>query len=176
MVLLNRRRSKAVLKRRNFLKVVGTALATGISVFSGRQAFSESGGMEEHGHGAKSDAEGLIHKTMGTYPPVAWADPKIPISSPPPLMGKQAGQVHTLNVPPLGYEMDGNVKIFTLIAQPVKRYLTEGRTPDESIVKASNRFTGGMHHMNLPKQVKLWGYNGSMPGPTIEVTQGDRVR
>jgi len=165
-----------MLKRRKFLKAVGTALATGISVFSGRQAFSKSGAIEGHGHGLQSEPERHTHKTMAKYPPTAWADPKIPISSPPPLMGKQTGEVHTLNVPPLGYEMDGGVKVFTVIAQPVKRFFTEGRMPDESIIKASNRFTGGMHHMNLPKEVKLWGYNGSTPGPTIEAVEGDRIR
>ncbi len=165
-----------MLKRRKFLKAVGTALATGISVFSGRQAFSKSGAMEGHGHGLQSTPERHTHKTMATYPPTSWADPKIPISCPPPLMGKQTGEVHTLNVPPLGYEMDGGVKVFTIIAQPVKRFFTEGRMPDESIIKASNRFTGGMHHMNLPKEVKLWGYNGSTPGPTIEAVEGDRIR
>ena len=25
-------------------------------------------------------------------------------------------------------------------------------------------------------EMNVWGYNGFMPGPTIEVTQGDRVR
>ena len=140
-----------MLKRRKFLKAVGTALATGISVFLGRQAFSKSGAIEGHGHGVKSEPERHTHKTMAKYSPTAWADPKIPISSPPPLMGKQTGEVHTLNVPPLGYEMDGGVKVFTVIAQPVKRFLTEGHMPDESIIKASNRFTGGMHHLNLPK-------------------------
>ena len=30
--------------------------------------------------------------------------------------------------------------------------------------------------MDLPKNVKLWGFNGSVPGPTIEVVQGDTVR
>src|SRR5205085_2259571 len=39
-----------------------------------------------------------------------------------------------------------------------------------------------LHCMNtrrefLPGQwIDVWGYNGSMPGPTIEVTEGDRVR
>ena len=113
------------------------------------------------------------HMMMKT--PFPWADPKISISPPPPLMGKQMGQVHTLNVPPLGYAMDGKVKVFTLIAQPVKHFLTDGRMPDDSIIKEHYR-AKGMHHVRSPKEVKAWGYNGSMPGPTIEVTEGDRVR
>ena len=165
-----------MLKRRKFLKAVGAVFASGISALSAHHAVSQPEGAKGHGHSIHSPRERPSHKSMATYPPTAWVGTNIPISSPPPLMGKQMGRVHTLNVPPLGYEMDGDVKVFTIIAQPVKRFLTEGRMPDESIIKAANRFVGGMHHMNLPKEVRLWGYNGSMPGPTIEVTQGDRVR
>jgi len=125
-----------MLKRRNFLKAFGTAGAAVISIFSTRRAFSKSGRMGAHGHEAHSQPEGHAHMPMAKYPPIAWADPNIPIS-------------------PL---------------------FSEGRMSDESFIKPSNRFTGGMHHMHEPKEVKLWGYNGSVPGPTIEVTQGDRVR
>src|SRR5262249_49481314 len=41
---------------------------------------------------------------------------------------------------------------FHLIAEPVKRRLMPGR------------------------DIEVWGYNGSCPGPTIQVNQGDRVR
>ena len=122
-----------------------------------------------------NSSKDMEHAAMA-HPPIPWADPNIPLSPAPPLMGRQMGQVHTLNVPPLGHKMKGDVKIFTLIAQPVKRFFTEGRMPDDSIIKEQYRFKGGMHHMDLPKEVKLWGYNGSMPGPTIETTVGDRVR
>ncbi|MBW2148082.1 MAG: copper oxidase [Deltaproteobacteria bacterium] len=133
---------------------------------------------ERHGQGSmvQSSPREHVRGFVNQYPPMAWADPKVPISPPPPLTGRQMGRVHTLNVPPLGYEMDGDVKVFTLIAQPVKRLLTDGRMPDDSLIKAWNRFTGGMQHMNQPKEVKLWGYNGSVPGPTIEAVEGDRIR
>jgi FtsP/CotA-like multicopper oxidase with cupredoxin domain len=49
-------------------------------------------------------------------------------------------------------EMNGNIKEFHLIAEPVKQEIVPGRIVD------------------------LWGYNGSAPGPTIQVTKGDRVR
>jgi hypothetical protein len=52
----------------------------------------------------------------------------------------------------LPVRMDGNVKEFHLVAEPVKQEIVPGRTVD------------------------LWGYNGSAPGPTIQVNQGDRVR
>jgi hypothetical protein len=60
--------------------------------------------------------------------------------------------VHTPDIPDLPFRMDGNVKEFHLIAEPVKQEIVPGRTAD------------------------LWGYNGSAPGPTIQVNQGDRIR
>ncbi|GAC1616974.1 MAG: hypothetical protein NVS9B13_03100 [Candidatus Acidiferrum sp.] len=60
--------------------------------------------------------------------------------------------VETPDVPDLPYRMDGDVKEFHLIAEPVKQEIIPGRVVD------------------------LWGYNGSAPGPTIQVTRGDRVR
>ena len=60
--------------------------------------------------------------------------------------------VVTPDVPQLPYRMDGGVKEFHLIAEAVKQELMPGKVID------------------------LWGYNGSAPGPTIQVTQGDRVR
>ena len=60
--------------------------------------------------------------------------------------------VQTPDIPNLPFELDGGVKVFHLIAEPVKRELIPGRT------------------------MEAWGYNGSCPGPTIQVNQGDRVR
>jgi FtsP/CotA-like multicopper oxidase with cupredoxin domain len=58
----------------------------------------------------------------------------------------------TPDIPDLPYEMDGAVKVFKLVAEPVKRKIAPFKTID------------------------AWGYNGSCPGPTIQVQQGDRVR
>lgn len=154
--------------RRGFLKTITTtALAAFLPVLSPWKVRGMSTEVEGRGHS---------HGSAPFNSPVAWADPDIALSPPPPLTGRQMGQVRTLNVPPLGYEMDGDTKVFTLIAQPVERVFTEGRMPDESFIKATSRFSGGMHHMTQRKEVKLWGYNGSMPGPTIEVREGDQVR
>jgi manganese oxidase len=60
--------------------------------------------------------------------------------------------VETPDVPQLPWRMDGDVKEFHLVAEPVKQEIFPGRIVD------------------------LWGYNGSAPGPTIQVNQGDRVR
>ncbi|GAC1435668.1 MAG: hypothetical protein NVSMB58_24440 [Terriglobales bacterium] len=60
--------------------------------------------------------------------------------------------VETPDVLDLPFRMDGNVKEFHLVAEPVKQEIVPGRVVD------------------------LWGYNGNAPGPTIQITQGDRVR
>ena len=60
--------------------------------------------------------------------------------------------VQTPDIPKLPWEMDSGAKVFHLIAEPVKREFLPGRVVD------------------------AWGYNGSVPGPTIEVNEGDRVR
>jgi hypothetical protein len=60
--------------------------------------------------------------------------------------------VVTPDVPDLAFEMDGGVKVFHLVAEPVKQEIYPG------------------------KILNLWGYNGSAPGPTIQARQGERVR
>src|SRR5579864_6108532 len=60
--------------------------------------------------------------------------------------------VETPDVPQLPWRIVDGAKEFHLIAEPVKQELIPG------------------------KVVNLWGYNGSSPGPTIQVIQGDRVR
>jgi len=60
--------------------------------------------------------------------------------------------VETPNVPTLPFTMDNGVKVFHLIAEPVKQEFVKGVV------------------------FNCWGYNGSTPGPTIEAVEGDRVR
>lgn len=60
--------------------------------------------------------------------------------------------VVTPDVPDLAFEIDGGVKVFHLVAEPVKQEIFPG------------------------KILNLWGYNGSAPGPTIQARQGERVR
>ena len=93
-------------------------------------------------------------------------------------MGTQMGIVNTLNVLPLGYELDGDIKVFTLIAQPLTHEFTDGHPMDRSTIPLMNQFVGGMANMMTHTNQKglVWGYNGSVPGPTIEVTEGDRIR
>jgi manganese oxidase len=60
--------------------------------------------------------------------------------------------VVTPNVGSLPWKMDGDVKVFHLIAEPIRREFAPGFW------------------------VNCWGYNGSSPGPTIEAVEGERVR
>ena len=60
--------------------------------------------------------------------------------------------VITPDVLDLPFELDGAVKVFRLKAEPLKRKIAPF------------------------KSIDAWGYNGSCPGPTIQINQGDRVR
>ncbi|MCA9437323.1 MAG: multicopper oxidase domain-containing protein, partial [Candidatus Omnitrophica bacterium] len=84
--------------------------------------------------------------------------PEIPWSyweenpQPPGERGKDYTPVYTPNGETLSWKVVDGVKVFHLVAEPVREEVVEGLTID------------------------TWGYNGGTPGPTIEVVQGDRVR
>src|SRR5713101_7570865 len=75
-----------------------------------------------------------------------------------PARGQQAGPsganvpVETPDAPKLQPHIVDGVKEFHLIAEPVHTEFMPGRVVD------------------------AWGFNGSIPGPTMEVNEGDRVR
>lgn len=71
-------------------------------------------------------------------------------ASVPPLAGRTP--ITTLNGRSLPYTLRNGVKEFRLVAEPVKQEFAPGFV------------------------VNCWGYNGTAPGPTIEVVEGDRVR
>ncbi|MDP9174728.1 MAG: copper oxidase [Planctomycetota bacterium] len=79
---------------------------------------------------------------------------EVPASAPAstPQTGLGYTPVVTPNGSTLPYEMDGNTKVFKLVAEPVQREFAPGMV------------------------VQCWGYNGQTPGPTIEAVEGDRVR
>ncbi|MGB2592819.1 MAG: copper oxidase [Candidatus Acidiferrum sp.] len=91
---------------------------------------------------AREIEEGRHHSPYGDHKkkeaPPAGPDPFLPMLTP--------------DVADLSYELDGSVKVFHLIAEPVTRKIAPFKT------------------------INAWGYNGSLPGPTIQVQQGDRVR
>ena len=86
--------------------------------------------------------------TPGVHPPSSKIRNKT-TSSPPPA---PPPPMLTPDVPDLPHEMDGATKVFRLTAELVQRKIAPFKTID------------------------TWGYNGSCPGPTIQIQQGDRVR
>lgn len=68
------------------------------------------------------------------------------------LSGADYMPVTAPNCTTLPWKMEDGVKVFHLVAEPVKR-----------------RFSDGL-------VVNCWGYNGQTPGPVIEAVEGDRVR
>lgn len=111
------------------------------------------------------------------YLVIPWKKESEAISPPPPLTGKQMGVVQTPGISPLGYELDGDVKVFRLTAQPIDHLIVDERySTFEHLIPVQNKIHHEMHHVPRYQRVKCWGYNGSTPGPTIEVTEGDRVR
>jgi manganese oxidase len=63
-----------------------------------------------------------------------------------------ATPVVTTDVGDLAYTMEGSTKVFRLTAEVLRQKIHPDKTID------------------------LWGFNGTAPGPTMQVTQGDRVR
>jgi FtsP/CotA-like multicopper oxidase with cupredoxin domain len=61
-------------------------------------------------------------------------------------------EVMTPDVPKMPWRMENGVKVFDISVEHVRTEFIPGRVVD------------------------AWGFNGSVPGPTIEVTEGDRVR
>src|SRR5579871_6706005 len=64
-------------------------------------------------------------------------------------------RVTTLDVADLPFTVDNGVKVFNLVAEPVKQIIIPG---------------------SMGRTFDLWGFNGSAPGPTIQAAEGDRVR
>ncbi len=107
--------------------------------------------------------------------PYAWKDPKVAISRKPSLTGRQVGIVETPGMAQLGYLQDGDVKVFRLTAQPVEQLVTDGDHAHHNLLHAMKNILG-INAMPTKKKINAWGYNGSTPGPLLELTVGDRVR
>jgi len=155
-------------------KDIQVLLGIAISFFC-HSAAGGTNSVKKKGPVAYSKTEAITPWKLESVHP--WKDPKIKISPPPQRMGKQMGSVDALGLQPLGYELDGDVKVFRLVAQPVEKIMADGNPPSWlSFIKKENR----AFYLNQPKQIykkiKCWGFNGSMPGPTLEATEGDRIR
>lgn len=105
-----------------------------------------------HDHGAAAlttPAAEHDHSSASADTVHAGHHPPIPANGIPAAIESIGGQ-------PLAYTEEDGVKIFELTAQPVRWTILD--TADEQIV------------------VTAWSYNGTVPGPMIRVTEGDRVR
>lgn len=103
------------------------------------------------GAGATMLGASLVSRAGAASLPEAPVQQSTAVPSAPP-NGRPFNPVVTLNGWSLPWRMKDGVKEFHLVAEPVVRELAPGM------------------------QANLWGYNGSSPGPTIEVVEGDRVR
>jgi manganese oxidase len=106
------------------------------------------------GGAALAGAVAVSRSALAAIPEIATAPPPTPNTSVPlvPKDGRPYQPVVTLNGWTLPWRQRNGWKEFHLVAEPVLRELGPGMT------------------------AQLWGYNGSSPGPTIEVVEGDRVR
>lgn len=96
---------------------------------------------------------GLVSRSgAASIPEAAVASSASTLPPPSPPNGRPFNPVVTLNGWSAPWRMKDGWKEFHLVAEPVIRELAPG-------MKAT-----------------LWGYNGSSPGPTIEVVEGDKVR
>jgi manganese oxidase len=140
--------------RRKFLQ--GSSLL-GASWFLGRAASAQHEGHQM----PKREQPTTPAKPKPSQPP----KPTMPDHDHAKMMAEQAKQapaqyvpVQTPDLPKLEYTMDNGVKVFNLRAEVVHC---------EIMPKT---------HMGPARKMWAWGYNGSVPGPMIEVVEGDRVR
>ncbi|MFO0842314.1 MAG: copper oxidase [Gemmataceae bacterium] len=141
--------------RRDFL--TGGAAAAGLLAVGGAAEAAGPPAVEsdqpKHDHDKHAKAHGYPRDRAGVGGPVGSATDRGKLvpgrrsATEPPVL------VETPDLPNnLPWKMVKGAKEFHLHAQPVKRELLPGSF---------------MNH---------WGFNGTMPGPTIQVTEGDRIR
>jgi FtsP/CotA-like multicopper oxidase with cupredoxin domain len=71
---------------------------------------------------------------------------------PPDRLGRGVAPVVSPDIPDMPWQLDGGVKVFNITVEHVRTEFVPGRIVD------------------------AWGFNGSVPGPTIQANEGDRVR
>ncbi|HEY5623549.1 MAG TPA: copper oxidase, partial [Gammaproteobacteria bacterium] len=105
-----------------------------------------------HTAGALVGAGAVSRASLAQVPEAAMTMSAATQPPPPPETGRPYQPVVTLNGWSLPWRMQGDVKEFHLVAEPVEREIAPGMT------------------------AHLWGYNGQSPGPTLECVEGDRIR
>jgi FtsP/CotA-like multicopper oxidase with cupredoxin domain len=106
------------------------------------------------GGAAMAGAVAVGRSALAALPDITTSPPPTNNTAVPlhPKEGRPYRPVVTLNGWTLPWRMKNGWKEFHLVAEPVLREMAPGMT------------------------AQLWGYNGSSPGPTIEVVEGDKVR
>jgi FtsP/CotA-like multicopper oxidase with cupredoxin domain len=120
----------------------------GFASVAGVAAGAQAVSAQQHDHGQAAQASGPSVQTRQPVPAVAAALP--PLSSPQIVPG--VTEVVTPDVPKMPWRLDNGVKVFNIAVEHVRTEFLPGRVVD------------------------AWGFNGSVPGPTIEIVEGDRVR
>jgi manganese oxidase len=115
---------------------------------SRRQFLSFAGATALSGVAVKAMAQERAPANMQGMPEAS----ELGAPTPSPQRSLSGNKTYTPNGWTLPYKMVGGIKEFHLIAEPVEHEFAPG------------------------SKAKLWGYNGSAPGPTIEAVEGDRVR
>ncbi len=141
------------MNRRNFLRrtsMLGTGL--GASLVAAQPAQAQQ---------PVKPPAGEAQHDYSQHAPAAPAKPtaKPNVASQVEVMNEQRpyAPVITPDAPKLPFTLEDGVKVFKLTAEPVRtEFLPKAPWSDARIVDA-------------------WGYNGSVPGPTIEVQEGDRI-
>ena len=125
----------------------------GAGLWAGRGAIAQQPG-QHAGHGRPVTPPKTKSPAAPAHDMPGHNMPGVTVAVAPPANPNTAGNipVEMPDLPKLPFRMVDGVKEFNLIAEVVRTEFMPGRVVD------------------------AWGFNGSVPGPTIEVNQGDHVR
>ena len=98
-------------------------------------------------HEGHQQPASVVAPASGARPPAGAVQPV-----PPDRLGVGVVPVVTPDVPDMPWRLENGVKVFDISVEHVRTEFIPGRIVD------------------------AWGFNGSVPGPTIQVNEGDRVR
>ncbi len=133
------------MSRRSWLQ---TGLAAGALAVARKQAAAQP---HQHG-GAPMPPPAPAPGSKRRPPPLELPPPAATVAIPKPPAGERYTPVIVPDGHTLPFEKRGGVKVFHLVAEPIRHQIAPGL------------------------DIEAWGYNGSTPGPLIEVVVGDRVR
>jgi FtsP/CotA-like multicopper oxidase with cupredoxin domain len=136
------------LTRRNLLLAAGTTAISARAAAQGHEGHDMPAAAQGHeGHDAPAGQGHEGHDAQAAAP-----SSQSPAAPPVPRGARGYTPVRTLNGWTLPYRMRDGAKEFHLVAEAFEHEFAPGC------------------------KAKVWGYNGSTPGPTIEAVEGDRVR